>query len=388
MIETPLVDRFERAVPPPVPEPAEGAAPGPIPLQFTGSAREYFRIWIVNFFLSVLTLGIYSAWAKVRRRRYFDGHTWLAGANFEYHGDPKVILRGRLIAVLMFLTYTLIGEFSRRAAAAAALVALPLIPWLLMRSFRFNAVNTSYRNVRFGFDGRYRPILMAILPAVVFPLATVIFGAYDPNGRRQPTAGELTAIFAPSVVFLLAYPWMIGRLHLLRINGSRFGTTAFACGTTIGRFYGIYALAFLLAMVTGMVTFTPIVLLAMFGKAPMLIALVPLGYLALFALTYAFTQSRVANALYNATRLGEAVSFRSDLKARRLAGLYATNLLAIVATVGLAIPWAAIRVARARIEALHVEAPDGLEAFMAGVVPAVGAAGDEVGEVFAFDVSL
>ncbi|MGZ5661700.1 MAG: DUF898 family protein, partial [Usitatibacter sp.] len=55
---------------------------------FTGDAREYFRIWIVNLFLSVITLGIYSPWAKVRKKRYFYGNTWVAGANFDYHGNP------------------------------------------------------------------------------------------------------------------------------------------------------------------------------------------------------------------------------------------------------------------------------------------------------------
>ena len=35
------------------------------PFKFTGKASEYFGIWIVNLFLSLITLGIYSAWAKV-----------------------------------------------------------------------------------------------------------------------------------------------------------------------------------------------------------------------------------------------------------------------------------------------------------------------------------
>src|SRR5258707_6333866 len=46
-----------------------------VPLRFTGRAGEYFRIWIVNICLSIVTLGIYSAWAKVRRKRYFYGNT-------------------------------------------------------------------------------------------------------------------------------------------------------------------------------------------------------------------------------------------------------------------------------------------------------------------------
>ena len=42
---------------------------------FTGNASEYFGIWIVNLLLSIVTFGIYTAWAKVRRLRYFYGNT-------------------------------------------------------------------------------------------------------------------------------------------------------------------------------------------------------------------------------------------------------------------------------------------------------------------------
>src|SRR5881394_1643390 len=66
--------------------------------EFTGNARDYFGIWVVNLFLTIVTLGIYSAWAKVRKKRYFHGNTWVAGGNFEYHGDPVAILKGRAIA--------------------------------------------------------------------------------------------------------------------------------------------------------------------------------------------------------------------------------------------------------------------------------------------------
>ncbi len=36
------------------------------PLEFHGSGGEYFRIWIVNLCLTIVTFGIYTAWAKVR----------------------------------------------------------------------------------------------------------------------------------------------------------------------------------------------------------------------------------------------------------------------------------------------------------------------------------
>ncbi len=48
-----------------------------ISFYFTGKASEYFKIWIVNGLLTVLTLGIYSAWAKVRTNRYMYGNLYL-----------------------------------------------------------------------------------------------------------------------------------------------------------------------------------------------------------------------------------------------------------------------------------------------------------------------
>ena len=39
--------------------------------EFTGEGYEFFRIWIVNICLTIITLGIYSALAKVRTNRYF-----------------------------------------------------------------------------------------------------------------------------------------------------------------------------------------------------------------------------------------------------------------------------------------------------------------------------
>ncbi len=54
-------------------------------VEFRGTGREYFRVWLVNVTLTVLTLGLYGPWAKVRTRRYFHGVTSLAGYSFEYH---------------------------------------------------------------------------------------------------------------------------------------------------------------------------------------------------------------------------------------------------------------------------------------------------------------
>ena len=94
------------------------SVPGPIPVPtderftFGGTGSEYFRIWVVNILLTVLTLGIYSAWAKVRRMQYFYRNTRLAGAGFDYHAEPLAILKGRIIAAMLFGAITPRGAVS------------------------------------------------------------------------------------------------------------------------------------------------------------------------------------------------------------------------------------------------------------------------------------
>src|SRR5690349_11414210 len=77
----------------------------PEQLRFTGTGSEYFGIWIVNLLLTIVTIGIYAAWAKVRRLQYFYRHTELAGSSFDFHGSPVRILVGRILALVLLGLY-------------------------------------------------------------------------------------------------------------------------------------------------------------------------------------------------------------------------------------------------------------------------------------------
>src|SRR5476649_1623037 len=129
------------------------------PVEFTGSAAEYFRIWIVNLALTILTLGVYSAWAKVRKKRYFYGNTLIDGECFDYRAHPLAILKGRLIAVTALALYYACSEFAPTYHWLLFLAAPFLLPWLIVRSMAFNAYNTTYRNIRLHFRGGYREAL-------------------------------------------------------------------------------------------------------------------------------------------------------------------------------------------------------------------------------------
>ena len=111
------------------------------PVQFTGKGGEYFGIWIVNLLLSIITLGIYSAWAKVRRMKYFYNNTKIDGVGFDFHAKPLSILKGRIIAFLIFVLYAVLSRFSpiidkARPAPALDLPAPPQRRSLLVRPRR------------------------------------------------------------------------------------------------------------------------------------------------------------------------------------------------------------------------------------------------------------
>ena len=64
------------------------------PLEFTGSGGEYFRVWIVNVLLSIVTLGIYTPWARRRTAQYFYSHTLVAGSPLEFTAQQRKMVMG------------------------------------------------------------------------------------------------------------------------------------------------------------------------------------------------------------------------------------------------------------------------------------------------------
>jgi uncharacterized membrane protein YjgN (DUF898 family) len=83
------------------------------------------------------------------------------------------------------------------------------------------------------------------------------------------------------------------------------------------------------------------------------------------------------------------VGFDSAVKARRLALIHVTNLLLIVVTFGLYIPFAAVRMLKYRLTCVTVLSTTDLQGFVAqrGATE-VGAAGEGAADLLDFDFSL
>lgn len=346
------------------------APPGPVsteevryPVEFTAKAGEYFRIWIVNLALTILTLGIYSAWAKVRKKRYFYGHTLIDGDGFDYRAKPLAILKGRIIAVVLFVGYSFGGKISPVIGAIFAIVLVIAMPWLIMRSLAFNAYNSAYRNIRLHFRGGY----------------------WEPF--RLIIGGGLLVIVSLGI----GYPYVKSRLVGYVARNHSFGTTSFGLGAITGSFYGVYFKALGLALVSfaalGIVAaqlgvFKAIKVGITSGTSFFILAI----YITYFLL-YAYLHARTTNVTWNALTVGP-LHFKSTLGARKLAGIYLVNVVAVICTLGLATPWAAVRTMRYRAQNLTVIAAGGLASFVAAEAGNLSATGEEVGEMFDIDFGL
>lgn len=359
-------------LPPPLPAMPPPHEPRRLPLEFTGRAGEYFGIWIVNVVLSVLTLGIYSAWAKVRTERYFYGNTRLDGTGFEYLASPIAILKGRLVAYAVAIALGLTAHFQLLIVYIPLFIALLLmLPWLLQRTLRFRARYSAWRGLRFRF----------------------VNGVDD---------AYLNFLFRPMLQLPTLYmlmPWVRRHQQEYVVTGHRFGGLRFAFAGDVGAYYLPFAIAIglgfagYLLMIGGMVGGGLLMEMnkGVDGEPPewaVFAMLVPVMvvYLALLALPV-FLRTRYTNLMWANSRLGPH-RFACTLRARDVIWIYASNGLAIVASLGLLVPWAMVRIARYRAAHFQVLALGDLDAFVAEAERAEGATSAELVDALDLDVDI
>ena len=353
-------------------------------IEFRGSASGYFRIWAVNLCLTLLTLGIFSAWAKVRKKRYFYSHTLLDDTPFQYLGQPLPILKGRLVAVVLFLLWYLSSNFFVTLLPVLIVVAAVLAPWVLARSAAFNARYSAFRNLRFNFNGTYWNAVCTLYVWGLIPL--ILIGGFILWQWQQP---QLLIIAA--LVFAVYVPFWLARIKRFLVGHSQFGGAVGKLAITGGSFYFVYLSAFLggigLSVIVAGAAFAMMQSVNDGVTRDIITTLASLPYYLVSVFVYAYMQSRTGNLIWNNTQLGP-LRFQSKLGARRLAELYLSNGLAILVSCGLLIPWAVVRSFRYRAQCLRGHMRGEWSDFTGSEARSVHAAGAEVGEIFDLDFSL
>lgn len=350
---------------------------------FYGTGSEYFRIWIVNLLLTIITLGIYSPWAKVRRLRYFYGNTELNDESFDFTANPKRILIGRLIAIGVYLVISVLGEFSPVIAAVGGLLIMALFPWLVRSTLRFRARNSQYKNVRFAFVGS---LLAAYVLFGLVIFANLLITGVGYVAVNAQMVGTGVGIFLIGFALLAPFAWRLFKSY--QFDNTQFGEMAFTWHASMLDVYKAVLIPIGIAILISIVgvvmaglggvigsDFGVVVVLAVIGMYLMMLLIVP------------FTQACLHKVIWGNLTIGESEFVLNDFSIFRFAFIQFTNYLMIGLTLGLFTPWAAVRLHRYKTQTLSLLSHDNFDELITPQMIEESALGEEIADVFDIDVS-
>jgi uncharacterized membrane protein YjgN (DUF898 family) len=375
------------------------------PIEFTASGSEYFRIWIVNLLLILVTLGIYLPWAKVRKLKYFYSNTWLGGDALDFHGEPRKMLRGTLIAAAFLIVYSVGSNFSGWAALLAAVAFVALWPALFRAAMRFRLANTSWRGLRFHFAGdtagayacMLPPLALALLPVAIMGAVAGLSGVAPGAGKPAEPPLLATGLVGISMMALfLGLPFFLWRVKRYQHDNYAIGGLQTRLKMDLGVLYGLFiklmAVSFAVVAVAGLVA----VVFVFTGRGSrsgmgfvVVGALLGFGAILLFnIIPKAYMQVRLQNLLWSTTG-NEVLRFDSRLRFKHFVGLQFKNYLLILLTLGLYWPFAVVNTRRAQLEAMELHTRIDLDEIThAAAREDPGAAGDMAADLFGLDIGM
>ena len=370
----------------------------PLGITFTGSGSEYFRIWIVNLLLTLVTLGIYYPWAKVRRLRYFYGNTQVDGATLDFHGNPLKMLKGSTLVAVLFGVYTAAGQFSNSAGLVALVAVAAIAPALVRASMQFRLANTSWRGLRFRFTGSMADVYRAVLPLYGPAVLLVGLSAFiGPEGENMPTTRWfLLSVLGVLLLTLALQPWTFWKLKQYQHRHYALAAQQTRFNATPGSFYllclkilglvvlpvGLPFVAALAFIANGQLHYYSPVLVIWITFIAIVLVLLLLNVAKPYAIT------RMQNLVWNHTS-SQDLQFRSGLRFRSLLLLTMKNWFFVCITLGLYWPFAAVAVARLRLQAVSIHSSVPLDTLVGQRgTGSNDAAGDAAGDMLSFDLGL
>lgn len=336
---------------------------------FHGSAGRFFVICLVNFLLTIITLGIYFPWAKVKSRRYIYENMEFNGARFKYSATGGAIFCSFILLFVSLLVTTLIFSFISPVLNWLPMIVLILVmPLMIVKGLRYEAMMTSLNNVRFGFNCRNGQAMWVLLglPVVITIAGVVVLFLLN---KISGEVSDITDLIIRVVVLAVAVLILIGIMNgvcygkwmQLLSKNAHFGTHAFDINVSIKKCVIACTLAMLILLpfiiVIGKLmipTYMAFVFASMSGKMDAMtqqallaehMPQIMMGYLLYFVggmLCGTFFVTSLRNIFINGLTLANTLRFQSSITFIGMLAQIVRLVLATMLTCGLAYPWAKI----------------------------------------------
>jgi uncharacterized membrane protein YjgN (DUF898 family) len=388
----------------------------PYPLEFSGSGGEYFRVWIVNVLLTIVTLGFYTPFARRRTAQYFWGHTIVAGSPLEFTAQQRKMVIGFVLLVALYMAFNLAAETGQELASSLLTLGVAaLAPYFWGSAMRFRLNATRWRGVRLQFTASWREIYKASWPVFAIALVWLAWGmlmaAVIPEkpagGKGFPMTSIAWGSFIGGTVVALALTLLaVVRLEFnyksLLVARARIGGQPGRWKPVFADFVRIWAMTALL-LVGGVVVVAALMAVLFAGSfaavAGMkgggaiafllgLVFFVATIFLLFFASTpaRAYREARIFQLVWNNVGVSHIARFRCDLKTGRFVWLRVKNSILTLLTLGFYRPFALVSEYAMKTESVTLHVKGGLDQLAGQLAREEQGLGDAIADAVGLDL--
>ena len=376
-----------------------------------GSGGDYFKLWLSNLLLTIVTLGLYTPWARRRRIQYFFRNTEAGPDPLDFTASSRSMVTS---FVLVALVYGLIQLMSSQglstAVSGVTLLIAAATPWLWRSAMRFRMGNTTWRGLPFVFHATTRETYTAAWPLLggallVAVLALLLPDAPAASARKASAPGPLFWLGGLGVMVLAGVI-----LIRLRFNFLQLQMTRTSLGGQMGRFkagFGAFFKVGAICIGIGLLAYVALAgLIGLFSAgligmgrgmgAGNIAVLVVVALLVLFPLllipasiTFAAWEAMVFRTVWSHAGLSNMARSKCSLKTRAFVWLRAKNVLLTLVTLGLYRPFAVVNEYRMKIDSVQIYTRGNIDA-LAGVLAhgSRSGLGDAAADLAGFDLAV
>ena len=399
------------------------AVPAPLPgidkhrVHFTGSGSDYFKLWLSNLLLTIVTLGIYTPWARRRRIQYFFRNTEVGPDPLDFTASSRSMVTSFVLVALVYgLIQVMSSQGLNTAVGGVTLLIAAATPWLWRSAMRFRMGNTTWRGLPFVFQATTRETYTAAWPllggaALVAVLSLLLPDAPAIGTAKVAASGTMVWLGGLGGLGVLGMGALAGVILIrLRFNFLHLQMTRTSLGGQLGAFktgFGEFLKVGVICLGIGLLAYLALAgLIGVFGAGlasfgqgmgrggmAVLFVVALLFFIPLLlvpaSITLAAWEAMLFRAVWSNAGLSGMARSKCKLKTRAFVLLRAKNVLLTLFTIGFYRPFAAVSEYRMKIDSVRIYTRGDIDA-LANLLGKgeKGGLGDAAADLAGFDFAV
>lgn len=380
-------------------------------LRFSGTGGEYFRVWIVNVLLSIVTLGLYTPWARRRTARWFYDHTLIADSPLEFTAPLRKMVFSFILFALLYIAYQIAAETGQETMVLFFIVAAAVLaPYIWGSAMRFRLASTRWRGLQLHFAAGWKDVYLASWP--IFLMAGIWVSVTLGLKLTKPDTGgsaPLVPEFAPAQIALILLGVLLSLLCIIRVefNYKSLLVLRAGIGKQRGRWKPVYSdfvriwaatvavllagIALILAVGAGALYTLQTLFSNARGSAMFVLILVTvlavfLALILVSAPARAYREARMFKLIWSNVGLSQIARFKCDLRHWPFVRLRLKNLLLTLLTLGFYRPFARVSEYRMKADSVTLHVKGGLDQLVGELVKQQDGLGDALADAAGLDI--